>query len=167
MKRYSLAMRERAVNLIERGYGKRSLASALAISVNAAEKWIYTYRATGKEAFLDMESKRRKYDYEVKLAAARDYVDEGLTRQEVMSKHGIANLSQLKTWAKAYREGGAEALRPKPKGGPKKADGQAPGPATQEQGLEAENRRLRAEVAYLKKLQALEASRRAPGRNAR
>ncbi len=68
-------------------------------------------------------------------------------------------------WAKGYREGGPEALRPRPKGRPRKGDS-PPRPKTREQELEDENRRLRAEVAYLKKLRALEASRRAPGRSA-
>lgn len=159
--------RQRAVELIERGCGKRSLASALAISVGIAEKWIHTYRAVGREVFLDMGSKHRSYDYDTKLSAARDYVDIGMTRQEVMSKHGIANATQLKKWARDYREGGPEALRPRPKGRPRKTGGDPAAPRTREQELEAENRRLRAEVAYLKKLRALEAAKRAPGRNAR
>lgn len=143
------------------------LAPALAIPVSIAEKWIHAYRAVGREVFLDMGSKRRHYDYETKLAAARDFVDLGMSRQEVMSRYGIANLTQLKNWAKAYREGGPEALRPRPKGRPRRADGEAPPPMTREQELEAENRRLRAEVAYLKKLRALKAAKRAPGRSAR
>ncbi|WP_156501477.1 helix-turn-helix domain-containing protein [Denitrobacterium detoxificans] len=167
LKRYSLETRARAVELIDRGYGKGSLSTALAIPISIAEKWTHTYRAVGKEAFLGMGSKHRRYDYETKLAAARDFVDLGMTRQEVMSKHGIANLTQLKNWAKAYREGGPEALRPKPKGRPRKDGGDPPEPRSREQELEAENRRLRAEVAYLKKLRALEAAKRAPGRNAR
>ena len=167
MKRYDLATRKTAATMIEGGYGKHALSTALAIPVSIAEKWIHTYRAVGKEAFLDMGSKHRHYDYETKLAAARDFVDLGMTRQEVMSKHGIANLTQLKRWARAYREGGPEALRPKPKGRPRKGGGKPPEPETREQELEAENRRLRAEVAYLKKLRALEAAKRAPGRSAR
>ena len=145
MNRYSLETREKAAELIGRGCGKTSLASALAIPASIAEEWVRSYRAVGEEAFLDMGPKHRHYDYETKLAAARDFVDLGMTRQEVMSKHGIVSESQLKKWAKGYREGG---------------------PKTREQELEDENRRLRAEVAYLKKLRALEASRRAPGRSA-
>ena len=79
----------------------------------------------------------------------------------------MTECTQLKQWAKAYREGGPGALRPKPKGRPRKPGGEPSGPATREEELEAENRRLRAEVAYLKKPHALEAAKRAPGRNAR
>lgn len=165
LNRYSLETREKAAELIGRGCGKTSLASALAIPASIAEEWVRSYRAVGEEAFLDMGPKHRHYDYETKLAAAHDFVDLGMTRQEVMSKHGIVSESQLKKWAKGYREGGPEALRPRPKGRPRKGDG-PPRPKTREQELEDENRRLRAEVAYLKKLRALEASRRAPGRSA-
>ena len=158
--------RREAAGLIAKGYGKRALAAELAIPVGIAEEWVRACRAVGEEVFLGMGSKHRQYDYETKLAAARDYVDRGLTRQEVLSKHGIASQTQLKRWARAYREGGPEALRPKPKGRPRAGDG-PPGASAREQGLEAENRRLRAEVAYLKKLHALEAAKRAPGRRAR
>lgn len=55
-----------------------------------------------------------------------------------------------------YREGGAEALRPKPRGRPRKEAA----PATREEELEREVRRLEAQVAYLKKSIALKAQRR-------
>lgn len=167
MRRHGLETRRKAVAMMEDGHGERALSRDLAIPVGIAAEWIHAYRAVGKEAFLDMGSTRRHYDYKTKLAAARDFVDNGMTRQEVMSRHGIAHPTQLKKWARAYREGGPEALRPKPKGRPRRGDGDPPEPKTREQELEAEVRRLRAEVAYLKKLRALEAARRAPGRGAR
>lgn len=162
MGRYDSDVRERAAQLMERGLGERAVASELAIPVETARKWVQTYRAVGREVFLGMGSAHRAYDYETKLGAVRDFVEKGLTKQQVMSKYGIVNSGQLKKWAKAYREGGPEALRPKRRGRPA---GKAP--RTHEQELEAENRRLRAEVAYLKKLNALEAAKRAPGRSAR
>lgn len=160
LKWHSLEAREKAAGLIERGHGCGSVASALAISESVAHDWVSTYRAVGREAFLSMGSKHRRYSYETKLAAARDYVDGGMAASEVMSRYGVVNRGQVTDWARAYREGGPEALRPRPKGRPA-------GPPTREEELEAENRRLRAEVAYLKKLRALEAAGRAPGRSAR
>ena len=167
LERHDIDKRVRAVELIDLGYGKAALANALAISNSIAEHWTHTYKAVGGEVFLSMGSKHRSYDYETKLSAVRDFLEGGLTKQEVMSKHSIASITALERWVKSYREGGPEALRPKPKGRPRRGDGDPPRPATREQELEAENRRLRAEVAYLKKLKALEAAKRAPGRNAR
>lgn len=164
---HGVEVREKAAALIDSGYGKIALANALAISVSIAEHWIHSYKAVGKEIFLSMGSKHRTYDRETKLAAILDFLEGGLTKQEAMAKHAIASLTAFERWIKAYREGGPEALEPKPKGRPRKAGGSPPEPRTREQELEAENRRLRAEVAYLKKLKALEAAKRAPGRDAR
>ena len=63
-------------------------------------------------------------------------------------------------WAQKYREGGPDALRPKPKGRPRSAEGGEPRPKSREAELEEENRRLRAENAYLKKSIALKAEKR-------
>ena len=167
MGEHGVEVREKAVELIDSGYGKAALANALAISDSIAEHWIRSYKAVGKGVFLSMGSKRRTYDRETKLAAVLDFLEGGLTKQEAMAKHAIASLTAFESWIRAYRKGGPGALAPKPKGRPRKADGEAGPPPTREQELEAENRRLRAEVAYLKKLRALEAAKRAPGRNAR
>ena len=167
MGKHGIEVRERAVALIDSGCGKLALANALAISGSIAEHWIYSYKAVGKEVFLGMGSERRTYDRETKLAAVLDFLEGGLTKQEAMAKHAIASLTAFESWVRAYRKGGPGALAPKPKGRPRKAGGEAGPPPTREQELEAENRRLRAEVAYLKKLRALEAAKRAPGRSAR
>ena len=66
----------------------------------------------------------------------------------------IMSLAPLKSWCKLYRTGGAEALKPKPKGRPKGSTSK-PQKRTREQELEERCRRLETEVAYLKKLRAL------------
>ena len=76
-----------------------------------------------------------------------------------MERFGIASSSPLDRWCRLYREGGAEALRPKPKGRPRGSGAKA-APMTREQELEREVRRLEAQVAYLKKSIALKAELR-------
>lgn len=73
----------------------------------------------------------------------------GLSRREVMARYGIASASCVGAWSKPCREGGAEAPGPRPRGRPRDP-GPAPGAGTRERELEEQNRRLRAEVAYLK-----------------
>ncbi len=167
MARYDVGFRQATVELIEGGYGWRTVARRLEIPADTAREWIHTYRACGREAFLSMGSRHRSYDYETKLAAVLDHVEGGMTKQEVMQRHGIASETALKGWVKRYREGGPEALRPRPKGRPRGARRRPEPTPTREQELEAENRRLRAEVAYLKKLRALGAMARARGTGAR
>ncbi len=104
----------------------------------------------------------RTYDYETKLAAVRAHVDDGLSATEVARRYGISTVELLAKWCRAYREGGAEALRPKPHGRPKGARNK-PKPMTREQELERENRLLRAKVAYLEKYHALLAEEDADG----
>lgn len=73
----------------------------------------------------------------------------GRPKPEVMAELGIASLAPLKAWCRAWREGGAEALRPRPKGRPR-GSGPEAAPKTREQELEERVRRLEAEVADLK-----------------
>lgn len=75
-----------------------------------------------------------------------------------MSKFGIMSEAPISRWVKAYREGGAEALRPKRKGRPSSAA--EPKGLTREQELERRIRKLEAENAYLKKSMALKAEKR-------
>lgn len=166
MVKYDRSKREEAVRLVSSGLGKKALAKALDIPRQTAERWFRTINAVGSEVFLSMGTRHRSYDYGTKLAAAVDVVEGGLTKQESMAKHGVASPASLDKWVRAYLAGGPEALRPKPKGRPRLNPEDRPA-KTREQELEDENRRLRAEVAYLKKLRSLEAAKREPGRSAR
>lgn len=152
---YDRSVRELACGFFGRGLGYRSAAKRLGVPPKAVRKWQQTYRAVGRDALLDMGTHRR-YDYETKVAAASAVVDGGMAKPEAMERFGIASESPLRSWCRLYREGGAEALRPRPKGRPRKA----PAPMTREQELEREVRRLEAQVAYLKKSIALKAELR-------
>lgn len=44
------------------------------------------------------------YSNEVKWAVVKDKMSGQLTNREIMEKHGIKNVSQIKTWMKWYRE---------------------------------------------------------------
>ena len=155
--RYDRDTRRRAIGLFERGFGAGPTAASLGIPMESVKQWLYTYRAVGSEVRLGMGSSYTNYTWEQKCAAAREVVDEGCSWADAMAKHGIASLSPLKKWCKAYREGGEEALRPKPKGRPKGAAPKPKAPMTREEELEVRLRKLEAENAYLKKLAALRA----------
>ena len=146
--------RKAAIELFERGHGCRSAAKALSVPRGTVRQWLYIYRAFGSEVLLTMDGKQARYTYEQKVAAASAVVDGGATKAEAMAGLGIMSLAPLERWCRLYREGGAEALRPKPKGRPR-GSGPKPREPTREQELEERCRRLEAEVAYLKKLRAL------------
>ena len=144
-------VRRQAIELFERGYGRWGVASELHLPMQTVEKWQYTYRALGKEALF--VTSHKKYSHELKVAAAKDVVEAGMAKPEVMAKYGIASLSPLVSWCRAYREGGPDALLPKPKGRPRKPE--KPVYASREEELEARVRELELELEIQKRINAL------------
>ena len=151
--KHDIEARKAAIELFERGHGFKSAARALAVPRNTVRQWLCIYRSFGSEVLLSMGGKQARYTYEQKVAAASAVVDGGTTKAEAMAEFGIISPSPLDRWCRLYREGGAEALRPRPKGRPRGSKSK-PRERTREQELEERCRRLETEVAYLKKLRA-------------
>ena len=156
--RHDRLLRERAVELFERGCGYGLTARRLGVCAETVREWQKMYRVIGRGGFLAMGGKQRTYDYETKVAAARAVVDGGMSKPEAMVRFGIASATPLKQWCRLYREGGVQALKPKRKGRPKGSVRAVP--PTREEELAERVRKLEAQVAYLKKSIALKAQRR-------
>ena len=157
--RHDRLLREQAAQMFERGCGYRLTASRLGVSAATVREWQKMYRVIGRSGFLAMGIKQARYDYETKVAAARAVVDGGMSKPEAMARFGIASATPLKQWCRLYRQGGAQALKPKPKGRPKGL-GVGAVPPTREEELAERVRKLEAQVAYLKKSIALKAQKR-------
>ena len=157
--RYDEGVRRRAAEMFAEGSGYRATAGELGLPPTTATKWHRTYAAIGLEGLLSMGGSCRSYSWEVKVAAAKAVVDGAEPKADVMARYGIASLSPLERWCKAYREAGPDALRPRPKGRPKGSKA-AGGGTSREQELERRVRKLEAENAYLKKSIALKAEKR-------
>ena len=156
--RHDRLLREQAVEMFEKGFSYRLTARRLGVPAETVRGWQKTYRVIGRDGLLAMGVKHARYDYETKVAAARAVVDGGMSKPEAMTRFGIASATSLKQWCRLYREGGAQALKPKPKGRPKGSVRAVP--PTREEELEERVRKLEAQVAYLKKSIALKAQRR-------
>lgn len=89
-RRYDDGFRREALELIKSGAGKDTLARRLAIPVYTARNWIMLYRSNGEEAVMGGGGSRR-YDWETKVAASRDHVENGLTKTVlgVMRRMGL------------------------------------------------------------------------------
>lgn len=157
--RHDRLLRKQAAQMFEKGFGYGLTASRLGVSAATVREWQKMYRVIGKDGLLAMGVKHTRYDYETKVAAAKAVVDGGMSKPEAMMRFGIASATPLKQWCRLYREGGAQALKPKPKGRPKGL-GVGAVPPTREEELEERVRKLEAQVAYLKKSIALKAHRR-------
>lgn len=70
---YDLPVRQMAAELFNQGVGDKGTASALGLPEKTVEGWLYTYRTLGKEALF--VTTHKKYSHELKVAAARDVVE--------------------------------------------------------------------------------------------
>ena len=117
--KHDVETRRLAAELFADGLGRAAAAKRLSVPEAAVRKWQQTYRAFGSEVLLTMDGRQARYTYEQKVAAARAVVEDGMARPAAMAEFGIMSMTPLDRWCRLYREGGAEALRPKPKGRPK------------------------------------------------
>ena len=165
--KHDIDARKKAAELFGKGRGFESVAKELSIPRSTVRRWQQIWKAFGSEALLSMDGRQARYTCSQKVAAARAVVEDGMSKSDAMARYGIMSLAPLEKWCRAYREGGAEALRPRPKGRPK-GSGAAARPLTREQQLERRVQQLEAEVAYLEKLRSLAGRGRIrPGRRQR
>ena len=117
--KHDVETRRRPIELFESGRGCGTVSGALSVPRGTVEKWQQIYRAFGSEVLLRMDGKQARYTYEQRVAAASAVIDGGMAKPAAMAEFGIMSRAPLDRWCRLYREGGAEALRPKPKGRPK------------------------------------------------
>jgi transposase len=154
----SAVQAEDAVALFEDGCGKWSVATRLGVSRPAVGRLYDRWRIWGA-AVLVPKSTKRTIPFELKLELVQRFAA-GEPKVALAQEHALSSPQLIEKWARTYRADGADGLRPKPKGRPKR-DPAAPLRAeTELERLRRENERLRAEVAYLGKLRALIAAER-------
>jgi len=96
----------------------------------------------------------RSFPFEFKLDVVRRFLA-GETKVNLAREFGLSSPKLIETWARKYRNEGEDGLRPKPKGRPRGTPAGAERRESELQRLRRENERLRAEVAFLGKVQAL------------
>lgn len=147
----SPAQREHLVELFEQGIGHYTAAGRLGISRDSARSLERRFRLHGRLCLVEKPTKQH-YPYELKKEVV-DRFRAGETTMDLAAEFQLSSNKLVATWVRAWRRGGDEALRPKPKGRPKGS--LTSYPPTQEDQLRREVARLRAENAYLKKLRDL------------
>ena len=104
--------------------------------------------------------KKRKYSSDFKLGVILDMQEHHLGYMETTRKYEIPNYRVIQRWERIYLEEGAEGLMKERRGRASSAEGVRKGRVPKldkktEEDLIAENQRLRMEIEYLKKLDAL------------
>lgn len=141
--------------------GAKLLARKHGLHEEKIRLWVSRYRAHGTAGLCP---KRGSYSADFKLEVLQRQHREQLSCRQVAALYDIRNSNQIAVWRQQYETGGLPALetkhrrhtgtmqKPKPPLCPAELN---KNDANTLQALREENERLRAEVAYLKKLQAL------------
>jgi transposase len=163
MARYDEGFKQRVVQAYLSGDGgQKTLAAKYGINHLLLKRWVGAYRQYGDGG---LRKKYSHYSAEFKLSVLKQMHEQELSYTQVAVLFDLrGGPGVVSGWERLYDEGGVEALKPKPRGRSKKmkppqrpipdAQQQAPERRTVED-LRKENEYLRAEVAYLKKLDAL------------
>jgi transposase len=137
-----------------------TVSSRFSLDRSMLRRWVAGYQQHGQAG---LGRKRTDYDTDFKQQVLQRMSQEGLSVRQVMALFDIRAPGTVTEWVRLYDAGGIAALEPRPRGRPRKMtmslpdkpiDDKIPDERTREELLK-ENEYLRAEVAYLKKLDAL------------
>lgn len=137
--------------------GAKLLARRWSVPEEKIRLWVSHYRLHGVAG---LQPKRGTYTAYFKLQVLSHQVREQLSSRQVAAIYDIRNPNQVVVWRRVFDDGGVAALEDRRQAHPMKADKPNPEPpntdsASSNRALREEVERLRAEVAYLKKLEAL------------
>lgn len=156
MTKYNELTKKKFIELMNsNGHSTYSAAKELNISRPVAQRWWTMYKVHGYKGLV---MKSKKYDGEFKLNVIKYMHDNHLSYYDVSAKFGIPSDSTLRKWERIYYEQGEEGLLKNRQGRPRKTMSNTKNndlSKEKEEDLIAEVQRLRAEVAYLKKYNAL------------
>lgn len=141
--------------------GIKALAHAHGLGHSMVRRWVSVYQ---QHDAAGLTKKFSHYSAQFKLSVLRRMWREELSYGKTAVIFDIRNPSSIGVWERQYHAGGADALASKPRGRPKKMTAPLPPKADTPRGPDQERTReelleeleyLRAENAYLKKLDAL------------
>jgi transposase len=141
----------------QKGNSIGSLSKKWDISTSLIRKWIDHHCSSGAKGLLP-----KRYVYytkELKLNVVRAYKDKGLSLRDCCLQFNIPSQSIVFSWARKHEQLGVDGLSGQ-KGRPRTMNKDKPtvkktNPLTKLEELEKDNLYLRAEIDYLKKLDAL------------
>lgn len=171
MKKYKTEFKLEIVKSFLAGEGgAKLLARQWSVPEEKIRTWVSHYRLHGIDG---LRPKRGAYSVQFKLQVLSHQDRERLSSREVAAIYDIRNPNQVVVWRRNLDEGGVQALERRKPGHPNmKPERRSPVPENvdvtdSEQTLREENERLRTEVAYLKKLQALIRAKKSAARTKR
>ncbi|OOB01196.1 helix-turn-helix domain-containing protein, partial [Burkholderia cenocepacia] len=161
MTKYNEQFRQRIVDeYLAGGIGIKSLAARHGVGRTVIRRWVASYREHGSAG---LHKKHTHYDAQFKLSVLQRMWQDELSYGQVSALFDIRGAGSVAGWERLYHKGGIDALSPRRRGRPRKMATSLPPKPTEagtpdersREELLKENEYLRAEVAYLKKLDAL------------
>ncbi len=137
--------------------GGKTIAKSIGVHPSILHQWIKQYEIYGDDAF---EKRYTSYPAQFKLDVLNYMNEHGTSIRETAAIFNIPSYETLRKWKVAFESEGFDALHEKKKGRLSLKNKNTKTKNTQAnegsiEALKAENERLRMEVAYLKKLNAL------------
>ena len=165
MTKHSQAFKQQVVeHYLSRTVGYKSVARLFGIDHSTVRQWIAAFNQQGSDG-LCIKTTKTFYSLEFKLDVVHAIVDDGLSLREAQQRFCLRQKSMVHRWLRLYESGGIDALQPKPKGRAKQMPKpKAKNPQTNTTKADRDKTHaellkeleyLRAENAFLKKLDAL------------
>lgn len=159
--KYDTAFKLKCVQLVEEQYQSPSRVSQqFGVNKSQLKRWRQNYREFGLQGLI--ATKNNRYSAVFKLKVIRAIERQSLSLSQARLKFKIPSDSIILQWQKNFATFGLDGLQPKPKGRPpkdmstyKRKPRKSDKPLTREEELLIENEKLRCEVAFLKKYNAL------------
>lgn len=173
MKKYTAQFKRRVVDQYLSGLaGFTEVSRQCSVPRSLVQRWVWFFRLHGDDWF---KKKVGRYSAEFKWAVLKHMWENDLSYGQVSTLFDIRDQCAVGTWERSYQAGGFDALEPRPLVRSKKMPApKEPVPVSppddetrSRQELLVENRRLRMELEYLKKLDALVQSTKAAQRKKR
>lgn len=109
--RHSEEARQVFAAVVAAGGGYETASRQAGVPMSTAWAWYHRLRR-GESISLAAVAPAKSYTAELKLAAARAVVDNGMTRAEALAYFGVRSHASLGAWMQAYRRHGSEAFTP-------------------------------------------------------
>lgn len=153
----SVEQREAAVDSFEAGYGSRATARKLGLPFRPVNLLYDRWVLHGRMALVARDTKA-VYSWEFKRSVVARFLA-GESARQLAAEFNFSSVDIVYSWVRVWRLAGDEGLRPKRPGRKPKTLIASPDPersaTVPDAALIEENTRLKAEVAYLKKLRDL------------
>lgn len=156
--KFSLKTRLQAVkSIIDNHFSYPQVCDEFGVCRSQLQRWVRFYQLHGLEG---LKFKSNNYSGDFKLQVLQEMEKRSLSLSETCLKFNIPSDSILASWVNKYKHYGISGLYQDNRGRPKtmsskKSNKKRQKPLTREDELELENKSLRAELDYLKKLEAL------------